>query len=176
MIPAALALSLAGGLLLGGAGEGDAASEYERFEGVWRFASVEVEGVRQPEVSYPAHRMIMASDGTYVVVQGPRVTHGTFELDPSRSPKHYRFTVTSGPAKGLTGIGIYEVERETLKLCLSLGGDQRPERAVGAVVKLHRGDAVPRPLPGHLRPRLSAATRRAWSRSRTSCRRPADSP
>ena len=107
MIPAALALSLAGRLLLGGAGEGDAASEYERFEGVWRFASVEVEGVRQPEVSYPAHRMIMASDGTYVVVQGPRVTHGTFEVDPSQSPKHYRFTVTSGPAKGLTGIGIY---------------------------------------------------------------------
>jgi uncharacterized protein (TIGR03067 family) len=47
---------------------------------------------------------------------------GRFKLDPSRSPKAYDLTTP----EGLVIRGIYELDGDTLKVCLSAPGDERP--------------------------------------------------
>lgn len=113
--------------LVSGASDADAdRKELAQFEGVWSFALVEVEGARQPDAPYPAHRMIISRDGQYVVVQGERVTPGVLKVDPTKFPKHYDVAVTGGPGKGLTFSGIYEIEGDTYKICVPLRGGERP--------------------------------------------------
>ena len=112
--------------LLGSDGEDATKKEYARFEGVWSFAVVDVEGTKQPAPPFESNKIIIAQDGRFIVVQGPKVTRGIFKLDPSKTPKHFDQTVTDGPAKGLTAACIYELEGDTYKLCGSFRGKERP--------------------------------------------------
>jgi uncharacterized protein (TIGR03067 family) len=112
--------------LLGSDGEDATKKEYARFEGVWSFAVVDVEGTRQTTPPFESNKIIITQDGRFIVVQGPKVTRGIFKLDPLKTPKHFDQTVTDGPAKGLTAACIYELERDSYKLCGSFRGKERP--------------------------------------------------
>jgi uncharacterized protein (TIGR03067 family) len=113
--------------LLTRSGDMEAAKkDLARFEGVWRIALIEVEGVKQPAASFAAHRVIISNDGYFVVVQGPKVTRGKFKLDPTKTPKHYEQTITHGPAKGRVFSCIYEIDGDTYKLCGSFRGGPPP--------------------------------------------------
>jgi uncharacterized protein (TIGR03067 family) len=108
-------------------GADDAADKAQsRLEGVWRFALVEVNRVKQPEVPFATHRMILSKDGRYVVVQGPRITRGTLKVDPTQVPMSYDPVVHLGGGKTLSFPGIYQQEGDTLKICLPLRGKVRP--------------------------------------------------
>src|SRR5205823_12704263 len=53
---------------------------------------------------------------------------GIYHLDPSKSPKQIDFTILGEVKK--TGLGIYQLDGDTLKLCLSIDPakvDQRPK-------------------------------------------------
>jgi uncharacterized protein (TIGR03067 family) len=112
--------------LLGSDGEDATKKEYSRFEGVWSFVVIDVEGTKQPAPSFDSNKIIISQDGHFIVVQGPKVTRGIFKLDPSKTPKHFDQTITDGPAKGLTAACIYELEGDTYKLCGSFRGKERP--------------------------------------------------
>jgi uncharacterized protein (TIGR03067 family) len=112
--------------LLGSDGEDVSKKDYARFVGVWSFAVIDVEGTKQPTPPFDSNKVIIAEDGRFIVVQGPKVTRGIFKLDPSKTPKHYDQTITDGPAKGLTAACIYELEGDTYKLCGSFRGKERP--------------------------------------------------
>lgn len=101
--------------------------EHARLEGVWSFALVEVEGAKQPDVPYDANRIIILRGGSYIVVQGPRITWGVIKLDASQTPKHFDSTVTNGPRKGRTTLAIYELEGDTCKFCASFRSQERPK-------------------------------------------------
>jgi len=111
---------------LGSDGEDATKKEYARFEGVWSFALIDVEGTKQPLPPFESNRIIIAHDGRFVVVQGPKVTRGVFKLDPMQKPKHFDQAVTDGPAKGRTASCIYELEGDSYKLCGSFRGKERP--------------------------------------------------
>lgn len=51
---------------------------------------------------------------------------GTFKLDSSAKPWHMDATGTKGPQKGKAYLGIYSLENDTLKWCVSLPGHDRP--------------------------------------------------
>ena len=104
-----------------------AMKEVARFEGVWRFALVEVEGVKQAEVPFETNKIIIRGDGSYVVVQGPRITRGQFKVDPTKAPKHFDVTITDGPVRGRTFSAIYELDGDTYKFCGSLRSKDRPK-------------------------------------------------
>ena len=70
-------------LVVNASAEDAAVKELARFEGVWSFTLVEVEGVKQPEAPFATNKMIVLKDGRYVIVQGPRITHGVIKLDPA---------------------------------------------------------------------------------------------
>ena len=119
-------LVLASGLLLSAFGEDGGSKDYARFEGIWRFELVEVEGAKQPAVPFETNKIIIGRDGHYIVVQGPRITRGVFRLDSSKSPKHFDITIGSGPIKGRTSPCIYELSDDTYRLCLPLSAKERP--------------------------------------------------
>ena len=100
--------------------------EHARFEGVWRFAVVEVEGKKQPEAPFATNKIIIRADGSYVVVQGQRITRGQFKVDPAQTPKHFDVTITDGPAKGQTFAAIYDLSGDTYRFCASLRSKDRP--------------------------------------------------
>jgi uncharacterized protein (TIGR03067 family) len=108
------------------AGRGAPNDEAARFEGVWRFATVAVNGTEHPAPPFETNKLIIYKGGRYVIVQGPRITRGVIHLDPTASPKHYDVTITSGPAKGVTSPGVYEFDGDTYRACLPLGGKDRP--------------------------------------------------
>jgi uncharacterized protein (TIGR03067 family) len=115
------------GVLIGHQEDPDAvAKEHARFEGVWRFAAVEVEGKKQPEAPFSTNKIIIQADSSYVVVQGSRITKGHFKVDPTKSPKHFDVTITDGPAKGQTFAAIYELKGDTYRFCGALRGKERP--------------------------------------------------
>ncbi len=107
-------------------GQDAADKDYGRFEGIWRFDLVEVEGVKRPAVPFETNKIIIGKNGNFIVVQGPKITRGVFKLDPSKSPKHFDFIVSSGSAKGQTIMGIYEISDDTYKICLPLAEKGRP--------------------------------------------------
>jgi uncharacterized protein (TIGR03067 family) len=119
-------LALAYGLLTASDNDDASRKEYARLEGVWRFALVEVEGAKQPEVPFATNKMILSQDGKYAVVQGPRVTRGTLKVDPTKDPKHYDPSIMTGRLKGLTFPGIYQLDGATLTICLPLRSKERP--------------------------------------------------
>jgi len=121
---------MACGLVMGTEGEDAAKRETARMEGTWSFASVEVDGAKQPEQPFAANKIIILKDGGFVIVQGSRITHGTLKPDPSKTPKEYDSTITDGPAKDSTFKCIYELEGDSFKLCGSYRGGQRPTEFV----------------------------------------------
>lgn len=51
---------------------------------------------------------------------------GKFKVDVSTNPWHLDATRTKGPQKGQTYLGIYSIEGDTLKWCVSMPGASRP--------------------------------------------------
>jgi uncharacterized protein (TIGR03067 family) len=117
-------LLLTCGLFVGSNDE--AVQDFAQLEGVWRFALVQVDGKKQPEVPFATNKMIIGKDGSYIVIQGPRVTRGSIRLNPASAPKQYDVTITTGLLKGRTFPGIYELEKDRWRICLPLGGKDRP--------------------------------------------------
>ncbi len=114
------------GLLTGADADDLVRQEYTRLEGVWRFVLVEVDGNKQPEAPFPAHRIIILKDGRYAVVQGPKITRGVVKLDPRKTPKHFDVSVTTAAGQGPTILSIYELDDDTYKICSSLRSKERP--------------------------------------------------
>jgi uncharacterized protein (TIGR03067 family) len=101
-------------------------NESARAAGVWRFVLVQVDGKKQPALPFGTNKMIISKDGSYTVIQGRNVTRGTLKVDPNGLPKHYDVTLTTGPLKGTSFLGIYDLQGDALKVCFSLKGKERP--------------------------------------------------
>jgi uncharacterized protein (TIGR03067 family) len=119
-------LLLACGLSAGFDDDAATQKERDRFEGVWRFALVEVDGVKQPEAPFASNKVIISKDGSNVIVQGPRITRGVIKLDLTKTPRIFEQTITHGPAKGRQFPCIYELTDDAYKLCGSYRGGEPP--------------------------------------------------
>ena len=96
-------------------------TDADRFQGTWIVARVEINGKVQPK----ALTIRVQFDGDRLLAKAgnrPFEARGTFKLDQGRTPKAYDLTT----AEGATVLGIYELDGDTLKVCLSAPGDERP--------------------------------------------------
>lgn len=95
-----------------------------RLQGTWHIVALEMDGQKMP-----------AGDGAKIVVEGDRFTSlgmgadykGKLILDGSNKPKSFDLKFTSGPEKGNTNRGIYELKGDRWKICLDFHGKARPE-------------------------------------------------
>jgi uncharacterized protein (TIGR03067 family) len=103
----------------------DVEKELKKFQGAWTFESSESGGQK-----FPADQLkdlVLTFDGAkHTVKNGSALIQaGTQTIDPSKSPKAIDVTLTEGPTKGVM-LGIYEIDGDTLKVCFSMGGKNRP--------------------------------------------------
>jgi uncharacterized protein (TIGR03067 family) len=116
------------GLLVGVAGafaadaDDDAAKkEFARFEGTWKFASIEVDGMKVPEKAFVDSRLILKGSN-FTVKEAGGTFKGTYKVDVTKTPKQIDVTFTDGEEKGKTMLGIYELDGDTYKACMAAPG------------------------------------------------------
>lgn len=94
--------------------------------GRWTPESAVLAGKPLPDEIRKAIQLTLAN-GKYAVKAGDQVDEGTYTVDATKSPKTITIVGTNGPNKGKTILGIYEVEKGTLKVCYDMSGKAHPE-------------------------------------------------
>jgi uncharacterized protein (TIGR03067 family) len=125
-------LSLIAGVSLRAAG-GDAKAvtgtkDLEAFKGSWTLISHEVDGKKFSEEEFKDEIVTHDGLGRFSCRRGDRVLGaGTVKLDPTTKPKSIDVTWTEGEHRGKTGLGIYEIDGDTIRVCCARpGGRGRP--------------------------------------------------
>ena len=122
----ALSLIVSGGTGTRADDKADVEKDLKKFHGVWTFESVEAGGKKAPADELKGLTITFAGD-QFTVKKGDEVIQaGTQKLDPSKSPKIIDVTMTEGLKKGAVMLGIYEIDRDTLKVCFDEEGKKRP--------------------------------------------------
>ena len=151
-------MALAAGLLVAAdAPEGDLG----RFQGTWALVSIEADGeLDSPELAEKA-RLRLVIEGESFTLKGEETTRvkGTIRLDPAATPKAYDSTYDDGTRLK----GIYQLDGDSLKLCIAPPGVDRPasfETKPGdrLTIATYRREA-PAPDAGPARGRVAAPRR-----------------
>jgi uncharacterized protein (TIGR03067 family) len=102
--------------------------DMNQIQGSWRLVSRERDGKADP--ADVIKDILMTHKGDAFTFNqsssGAGATKGTFKLDASKSPKAIDRIPADGPQKGKTLMGIYKLEGDTLTLCVSVEGKDRP--------------------------------------------------
>jgi uncharacterized protein (TIGR03067 family) len=99
--------------------------ELNRFEATWKFVSIKVDGRSVPAERFGEDRLILKGKDFTTTVGGIS-TSGTFKIAPTATPRTIDITFTDGPGKDNTQQGIYELEKDTQKICWAAPGKARP--------------------------------------------------
>jgi RNA polymerase sigma factor (sigma-70 family) len=105
----------------------EARRDREKLQGTWQ--AVSGEGNGQPLADGYVKSYKATFTGDRVKLTADDSGEGTYTLDPTQKPKAIDFRVSDGPGgRTAEAIGIYEVEGDTLKLCMveARDGNQRP--------------------------------------------------
>jgi uncharacterized protein (TIGR03067 family) len=100
-------------------------AEQKRFEGTWKFVSMEVDGRSIPEANFKDSRLIL--EGNRFTAREKEEAKGTYDVDPTVIPKTIDITLNLGPDRRATILGIYELEGDTYKICSARPGRPRPK-------------------------------------------------
>jgi uncharacterized protein (TIGR03067 family) len=104
-----------------------ARKELAKFDGTWRFVSIEMEGAKVPAEQVKKSGNMVIHGNQFSLKAGDVTYRGTFKVDLSAKLKRIDITFTGGPEKGQTLLGIYELEGDTYKVCLGMPGKPRPK-------------------------------------------------
>jgi uncharacterized protein (TIGR03067 family) len=124
-----VALTAAAGFLkaAGDAKEDAIKKDRKLYEGTWRVVSVEVDGNPLAEGEAKKLTVTNTADGKWTLESdGQTIAQGTSTIDPTKQPKTLDFTVTEGPNKDKTSLGIYEITADTRRLCYAPPDKDRP--------------------------------------------------
>jgi uncharacterized protein (TIGR03067 family) len=104
-------------------------TDYQRLTGTWILASGVVDG--QPVPEEVRKKTILVTDRDKFTLSTGEQTGtsegGTFTIDPTRSPKTVDSLQGSGPDKGKTLLGIYEIiDDDHKRACWAPTGKPRP--------------------------------------------------
>ena len=114
------------GLVVAGNADGEApAKELKKFDGTWKAVSITHDGKEVPKED--AEKVTLTVKGeNYTLKTASDTIEGTHKLDPSKSPKAIDAVRNTGPDKGKTIRGIYELTDDTFKVCFAPAGKDRP--------------------------------------------------
>ena len=113
--------------VLMGAADGLPEDDRDRIQDTWVTISFEVNGQGAPPEAVKEIRTVF-KDKDYVQKKGDEVLEeGTFTLDPDKKPRQIDFTIGKGQDQGKDQFGIYELDGDTLKICVAApGAEVRP--------------------------------------------------
>jgi uncharacterized protein (TIGR03067 family) len=99
----------------------------KELNGVWALASGETGGENMPEEVRKGIHLTL-SNGKYMAKVGGKSDVGTYKVDESKTPHTLTLTGTSGPNEGKTMLAIFELDKDTLKVCYDLSGKAFPDK------------------------------------------------
>lgn len=114
------------------------ADDLDKLHGSWKMVSAERHGKPLPKEEFDNNVVVKHTKDTgqghkFVVMRGDVVVaEGTMKHVKSGKPNHYDATFSKGVAKGETVHGIYELDGDTLKVCWSAPGKDRPSEFASA--------------------------------------------
>jgi uncharacterized protein (TIGR03067 family) len=120
--------------------------EYARFQGTWQVLSLEVDGMKIPKEAFKDARLIIKGK-EFTMKEMVATYRGTFILDPGKSPKRIDLKFTEGPEKGNTSYGIYELNGDDLKVCLTITSKDRPTAFAAKAESGHGLEVLKREKP-----------------------------
>jgi uncharacterized protein (TIGR03067 family) len=127
-----LGLLVVGILIAGTASAGDGTDDAikkdrQRLQGTWRVTALTVNGNKVKEADAKKITVVNGDDGTWSVrSESKEISHGTSVLDPTKKPKTIDFTPRDGGGKGDRFQGIYQLKKNSRKLCFAPAGKVRP--------------------------------------------------
>jgi uncharacterized protein (TIGR03067 family) len=137
------------------AGEANPAEALESFAGSWEIVAVTPAGATKE-----ARWLVFNKDGTYAALgtEGRELWGGTFEIDPTATPKIWDHRSYEAVKTGTDVLGIYQLEGDTLKVACVVGtwkdkewtGKPRPAgfEPAGADVTIELRRSKPPAQPG----------------------------
>jgi uncharacterized protein (TIGR03067 family) len=102
-------------------------SESKALNGVWVPVSAVLDGKSMTTEECKGIHAIF-HNGKYSVQVGKQTDKGTYTIDESKDPKQVTIVGTDGPNKGKTIPGIFERDKDTLKVCYDMSGKAAPEK------------------------------------------------
>lgn len=128
-LPALMVLTA--GLLVGADAKDDAVkAELKKFEGAWQLASLEMDGEKVPAETTKTFKLVFAGEKFMLKSGDETIMEGVGKVDPTQKPRAVDITPSTGDEKGKTLKGIYELDGDTLKICLGSVGKDRPKEFV----------------------------------------------
>ncbi len=102
-----------------------ARAEVEKLQGTWNFTAVEINGTNMAAKDFKGSKITVKGETFSTVSMG--VTYkGTLKVDVASTPRKLDLTFTEGPPRGTTALGIYELDGDTWKICLTVNATERP--------------------------------------------------
>ncbi len=102
-----------------------AKEELKKFQGTWKIELQEEDGKKLSEAELKGRTISFGSSLFLVRKKGAMEQIGKVKIDPAK--KSINATVDKGTHEGDLLPGIYELDGDTLKICLSTDGDSRPK-------------------------------------------------
>ena len=100
-------------------------AEAQAIQGKWRPTSAVLAGQPLPEAVLKSISLKLAQ-GKYEVFVGEHPDRGAYTLAATATAKLITVTGTEGPNHGKTFPAIYDLNKDTLRICYDLSGAKRP--------------------------------------------------
>src|SRR5882724_9303591 len=95
--------------------------------GKWSCVSAVVDGKPLPQDTVQLLRLTITPD-RYKTEKGSEVLFdSTYSIDPSKDPKQINMVGTEGALRGKEAQGIYSVQGNSLQICYTMPGEERPK-------------------------------------------------
>jgi len=124
----------------------------KQLKGVWAVTSLEMDGEEVQPASLVGAAVEVA--GRKFISQGMgAVYQGMLAVHPEADPAQFELVFTKGPEEGNTAYGIYSLEGDTWRICLTTRGSDRPTEFATkpgtghALETLKRGRPVAKAVP-----------------------------
>ncbi len=105
--------------------------ELDKLQGTWTASTIEYNGekvlgdlVKELKVVIAGDALTLKSEASEVEKYGK----ATIKIDPTTTPKIVDFTISQGDEKGTSFEGIYDLDKDELKICLKPFGKERPAK------------------------------------------------
>jgi uncharacterized protein (TIGR03067 family) len=121
-----------------GAQDDAAKKELTKLEGTWATVSIEAAGQEVTDEDKIKMRKLTTKGDKYTLKVGDETVQGTIEINPGKKPTTIDVKPNSGTNKGKTLLGIYELDGDSLRICLAPPGKDRPTTFTTAAENGHQ--------------------------------------